>query len=267
MFTTLHEKVERLEKENDDLKSRLSAIESRLSQQKWFNPIDSFDDRGFSYKLNDIINEKINNIFDDKTFTDGLNDHIYLIGGELVIAPLVDRILPDIKKEFPNSSLADRIELSIQKNEDILNNKFTEAMHTIKAKTSSGLALVCRNVNETPFFLHRKSTIDSIQNCMRRFIVMHNKCVFDIESLIEFPNVRNFDLQFFVADSRSSDPNEVRMCFHYRDKPFRSLRMQWEGIDKPYRLISQNGKQEAERFIEAFNDIGIKLSYCNNPIV
>ena len=102
---------------------------------------------------------------------------------------------------------------------------------------------------------------------MRRFIVMNNKCNFDIESLIEFPNVRKFDLQFFVADSRSSDPNEARMCFYYRDKPINSLNLQFEGIDKPYRLISKYGQKEVERFIEAFNDIGIKLSYCNKPIV
>ena len=272
MFTALNEKVDRLEKENEDLKARLSAIEARLSEQKCFNPIDTFDDRGFSYKLNDIINEKINNIFYDMTFTDGrfadgLNDHINCLAGELVIGPVVDYVFPELNIEFPHSAPNARLAIAIERNQNILDNKFTEVMHIIKDKTSSGFALVCRNVNETPFFLHRKSTIDSIQNCMRRFIVMNNKCNFDIESLIEFPNVRKFDLQFFVADSRSSDPNEARMCFYYRDKPINSLNLQFEGIDKPYRLISKYGQKEVERFIEAFNDIGIKLSYCNKPIV
>ena len=266
MFSALNEKVERLEKENEDLKARLAAIEARLSEQKFFNQIDTFDDRGFSYKLDDIINEKINNIFKDDTFTDGLYDFIEWSAEDVVIGPVVDRFFPEVTKEFPNSSPLERLDVAIAKK--ILDNKFTAiAMHIIKDKTSSGFALVCRNVNETPFFLHRKSTIDSIQNCMRRFMTFQNKCNFDIESLIEFPNVRNFDLQSFVAESGSIDPNEDRMCFYYRDKPIKSLKLRFEGIDKPYRLISNYGQKEVERFIEAFNDTGIKLSFCNKPIV
>ena len=206
MFSAILEKVERLERENAELRQSLNDLSRRLTTIESNKII--FDDLTFSQKLNEMIDERV---FDKKTFTDCLNDAID----------------DKIETVFRNKGL-DVVCVGVD--------------HSNIPQFVSKISLIC---NPSRFFKGRFGFETMLTKHVR---------VFYLECLIHFKDmIIEYELMYIIG---RDDP----ITFLYKGCFFEIK------ITTSY-CLDAGTPEQTKLFLQAFEDVGIKLLYNGKPVV
>jgi hypothetical protein len=331
MFSAILEKVERLERENAELRQSLNDLSRRLttieSNKYAFDGI--FDDFTFSQKLNEMIDDKvydelnsesfseylneaiddkIETVFDNETFTDCLNEAID------------ERIGVEQNNESFTEFINEAISTAIMKNavdHPLVshNNNSTDKFGVAKQFTPAGFSfipashnnmrdhlgddVVCVGLDHSniPQFVSKNVINDIISKRIGNFcehvsqVEMHligRTRVFYIESLMHFKGIiKQFDLGCIRPEYKFF----YKGCFFYgikitngktigegRRTEAISYRVEVISYDvdadmkkgKKYDFVPRETPEQTEQrklFLQAFEDVGIKLLCNGKPVV
>jgi hypothetical protein len=302
MFSAIIEKVERLERENAELRQSLNDLSRRLttieSNKYAFDGI--FDDFTFSQKLNEMIDDKINDelnsesfseylneaiderVFDNETFTDCLN--------EVIDERIGDESNNETFTEFINEAISTAIIKNAVDQPLVSNNNTRDHL---------GDDVVCVGLDHSniPQFVSKNVINDIISKRIGNFcehvsqVEMHligRTRVFYIESLMHFKGIiKQFDLGCIRPEYKFF----YKGCFFYgikitngktigegRRTEAISYRVEVISYDvdadmkkgKKYDFVPRETPEQTEQrklFLQAFEDVGIKLLCNGKPVV
>jgi len=307
MFSAILEKVERLERENAELRQSLNDLSRRLttieSNKYAFDGI--FDDFTFSQKLNDVIDEKVYDELNSESFTDFINEAID----------------DKIETVFDNETFTDRLNEVIDErigdesnNEESFTEFINEAISTAIMKNAVDQPLVSNNNmrdhlgddvvcvgldhSNIPQFVSKNVINDIVSKRIGNFcehvsqVEMHligRTRVFYIESLMHFKGIiKQFDLgcirpeyKFFykgcffygikITSGKTIGEGRRMQVISYRIEVISydvDADMKYKG--NKYDFVPQETPEQTEQrklFLEAFEDVGIKLLYNGKPVV
>jgi hypothetical protein len=303
MFSAILEKVERLERENAELRQSLNDLSRRLttieSNKFAFDGI--FDDFTFSQKLNDVIDEKVYDELNSESFTDFINKAIdekieTVFDNETFTGRLNEVIDERICDEF-NESFTEIINEAIST--AIVKNAIDQPSVThnnMRYHLGDDVVCVGLDRDNTPQFVSKNVVNDIISkrignfrehvgqnNCVELYLIGRTR-VFYIESLMHFKGmIKQFDLgpirheeyKFFYKG-----------CFFYGIKitdgktigegrriEVISCRIQVISYDvdadkgNKYDFVPRETPEQTKLFLQAFEDVGIKLLCNGKPVV
>jgi Arc/MetJ-type ribon-helix-helix transcriptional regulator len=216
MFSAILEKVERLERENAELRQSLNDLSRRLttieSNKYAFDGI--FDDFTFSQKLNEMIDDKINDELNSESFSEYLNEAI----DDKIETVFDNETFTDCLNEAIDERIGDE-----SNNEESFTEFINEAISTAIMKNAVDQPLVSNNNmrdrfgddvvcvgldrDNTPQFVSKNVVNDIISkrignfrehvgqnNCVELYLIGRTR-VFYIESLMHFKGmIKQFDL-------------------------------------------------------------------------
>ena len=282
MFSAILEKVERLERENAELRQSLNDLSRRLttieSNKYAFDGI--FDDFTFSQKLNEMIDDKVYDELNSESFSEYLNEAID------------DKIETVFDNETFTDSLNEAIDERIgveSNNEESFTEFINEAISTAIMKNAVdhplasnnnmrdrfGDDVVCVGVDHSniPQFVSKNVVNDIISKRIGNFcehvsqVEMHlirHARVFYLECLIQFKDV----IKQFVLDHIRPEHK-----FFYKGYFFGIKITSGKTIGERNRMqvlsycLDAGTPEQTKLFFQAFEEVGIKLLYNGKQVV
>lgn len=283
MFSAIIEKVERLERENaelrqslNDLSRRLTTIESnkyafdgifddftfsqKLNEMIDDKVFDELNSESFSEYLNEAIDDKIETVFDNETFTDSLNEAIDERIG-------VESNNEESFTEFINEAISTAIMKNAVDHPLASNNNMRDRF---------GDDVVCVGVDHSniPQFVSKNVVNDIISKRIGNFcehvsqVEMHligRTRVFYIESLMHFKGIiKQFDLM-------NVRPDEHKFFYtgYFFGIKITGGKTYGEGrrIETLSYCLDAGTPEQTKLFFQAFEDVGIKLLYNGKQVV
>jgi len=277
MFSAILEKVERLERENAELRQSLNDLSRRLttieSNKYAFDGI--FDDFTFSQKLNEMIDDKVYDELNSESFSEYLNEAIdeRVFDNEIFIDCL-------------NEVIDERI------GEPLVSN------NNMRDHLSDDVVCVGLDHSNIPQFVSKNAVNDIISKRIGNFcehvsqVEMHligRTRVFYIESLMHFKGIiKQFDLgcirseyKFFykgcffygikITNGKTIGEGRRTEAISYRVEVISydvDADMKYKG--NKYDFVPRETPEQTEQrklFLQAFEDVGIKLLYNGKPVV
>jgi hypothetical protein len=233
MFSAILEKVERLERENAELRQSLNDLSRRLttieSNKFMFDGI--FDDFTFSQKLNEVIDEKVYDELNCETFAEYLSEAI----DERVSEVIDEKIDDDVVCVGVDHS---NVPQFVSKN-------------VVKDIISKRIGKFREHVGQN--------------NCVESYLIGRTR-VFYIESLMDFKGIiKQFDLEHVIQGEHKFFYNG---CFFSGIK-ITSGKTYGEGrrIEILSYHVDAGTPEQRKLFLQAFEDVGIKLLYNGKPVV
>ena len=232
MFSAILEKVERLERENAELRQSLNDLSRRLTtiesnKYVFDEKIETvFDNETF---INEAIDEKIETVFDNKTFIDeAIDDKIETVFNNKTFADCLNEVIDKrIETVFHNKGLDDVVCVGI---DQYYAPKFV----------SKNVELIC----------------NSPRSCQGRFgferLLTENVRVFYLECLIHFKDmIIEYELLFNI---------DKDITFLYKGCLF-------EIKTTTNYCLDTGTPEQTKLFFQAFDDVGIKLLYNSKPLL
>jgi hypothetical protein len=293
MFSAILEKVERLERENAELRQSLNDLSRRLttieSNKYAFDGI--FDDFTFSQKLNEMIDDKINDelnsesfseylneaiderVFDNETFTDCLN--------EVIDERIGDESNNETFTEFINEAISTAITKKAVDQPLVSHNNKPVQIGIIDNNTLYQRFddVVCVGVDHSniPQFVSKNVVKDIISkrigkfrehvgqnNCVESYLIGRTR-VFYIESLMHFKGIiKQIDLEHVRPDE-----HKFFYTGYFFGIKITGGKTYGEGrrIETLSYCLDAGTPEQTKLFFQAFEDVGIKLLYNGKQVV
>ena len=288
MFSAIIEKVERLERENAELRQSLNDLSRRLttieSNKYAFDGI--FDDFTFSQKLNEMIDDKVYDELNSESFSEYLNEAID------------DKIETVFDNETFTDSLNEAIDERIcdeSNNEESFTEFINEAISTAIMKNAVDHPLVSHNNKPVQIGIIDNNTLyqrfDDVvcvgvdhsniprfvsknvvkfrehvgqNNCVESYLIGRTR-VFYIESLMHFKGIiKQFDLM-------NVRPDEHKFFYtgYFFGIKITGGKTYGEGrrIETLSYCLDAGTPEQTKLFFQAFEDVGIKLLYNGKQVV
>lgn len=288
MFSAIIEKVERLERENAELRQSLNDLSRRLttieSNKYAFDGI--FDDFTFSQKLNEMIDDKVFDELNSESFSEYLNEAID------------DKIETVFDNETFTDSLNEAIDERIgdeSNNEESFTEFINEAISTAIMKNAVDQPLVSHNNKPVQIGIIDNNTLyqrfDDVvcvgvdhsniprfvsknvvkfrehvgqNNCVESYLIGRTR-VFYIESLMHFKGIiKQFDLM-------NVRPDEHKFFYtgYFFGIKITGGKTYGEGrrIETLSYCLDAGTPEQTKLFFQAFEDVGIKLLYNGKQVV